>query len=68
MRPRTALPPPFRWIFYIAWIFRFVRRGCRKSESSKSTEAVRDKYFELLLELVKTKRQAQEESLSKSQA
>merc|ERR1712243_259700 len=53
---RAALPPPFRWFYYLALFVRWVKKSRKLTVEQKNT-LEKQKYFELLSKLVKTKMQ-----------
>jgi len=53
---RAALPPPFRWFYYLALFVRWVKKSRKQTVETKNI-LEKQKYFELLSKLVKTKMQ-----------
>ena len=54
---RAALPPPFRWFYYLALLVRWVKRRSQNHKVEKRHTLEKQKYFCLLTKLVKTKMQ-----------
>ena len=54
---RAALPPPFRWFYYLALLVRWVKRRSQNHNVEKRNTLEKQKYFRLLTKLVKTKMQ-----------
>ena len=64
MRPQTTFPPPFRFLYYFACAMRKARCCGVKYEviNSKLDTSKRNDYITLMLRLVKTKMQRDEEN------
>jgi len=54
---RAALPPPFRWFYYLALLARWVKKKSQRQNSQAKNISEKQKYFDLLTKLVKTKMQ-----------
>merc|ERR1719309_639328 len=54
---RSALPPPFRWFYYLALLVRWVKKKSKKHNIQIRNTLEKQKYFTLLTKLVKTKMQ-----------
>merc|ERR1712243_294763 len=54
---RAALPPPFRWFYYLALLVRWVKRRSQNHNVERRNTLEKQKYFGLLTKLVKTKMQ-----------
>jgi len=54
---RSALPPPFRWFYYLALLVRWVKNKSKKHNIQIRNTLEKQKYFSLLTKLVKTKMQ-----------
>eukprot|EP00092_Neocalanus_flemingeri_P100835 GFUD01128833.1.p1 GENE.GFUD01128833.1~~GFUD01128833.1.p1 ORF type:complete len:954 (-),score=174.91 GFUD01128833.1:65-2926(-) len=55
--PQAALPPPFRWFYYLACLVRWLKNRRRSTPSQPRNVLEKQKYFELLRKLTKTKMQ-----------
>merc|ERR1719309_625269 len=60
---RAALPPPFRWFYYLACLVRWAKSKRSNLRAQKIENTEKQKYFELLSKLVKTKMQLDIENL-----
>jgi len=60
---RAALPPPFRWFYYLACLVRWAKSKRSNLKAQKIENNEKQKYFELLSKLVKTKMQLDIENL-----
>ena len=54
---RAALPPPFRWFYYLACFARWVKKKTKKQTIQSRNTLEKQKYFRLLTKLIKTKMQ-----------
>jgi len=52
---RAALPPPFRWIYYLAYFVRWIKNRSKTQTKQKLNLFEKQKYFQLLRKIVSTK-------------